>query len=441
MTVLLGGHGECIAILEHFSCNLRDRLVGIAVLVHLDEVCILSPASGIEYHRNLILMRNAVDFLQVCHGNRLAANRVVGNAGENQRNVLGADALDQLLELLDVHVALEGVLLILAAFRYFVQQFLVVQVARNGAHLLDVALGGIEMAVGRDGKLLAGVTAIEDIANNFHQDGLSCTTLLDNEGVRALHLLCATIEEAALILAEVNFVHHFLYVATVGAHEVDDLLPVLLAAALKDVAEGIEQYIITGVAAIRLVAEEQRRPLLVGHRGGAGVGQHINGQHTGREREFIPVSCIQSALALLNRNVRQIANSKREMMGCGYIQRVVSHVLVHINYLHFSWRVAPLFLEDTPGIDCRFSASDNSDWRTVSFTNVNEYQGMLQGRDNLNLDQCILGQARYLNGRASRVSTFTEECGIHFIHRAKVVHITEEHGGLYNTIHTGACLG
>ena len=26
-------------------------------------------------------------------------------------------------------------------------------------------------------------------------------------------------------------------------------------------------------------------------------------------------------------------------------------------------------------IDCRFSASDNSDWRTVSFTNVNEYRG------------------------------------------------------------------
>ena len=288
-------------------------------------------------------MRNAVDFLQVCHRNRLAAYRVVGDAGEDQRNILRANALDQLLQLVDIHVALERVLLVLAAFRYFVQQFLVVQVTRNGAHLLDVALGGIEVAVGRNSELLARITAVQDIANDFHQNGLSCTALLDDKGVRALHLLGAAVEQAALVLAEVNLVHHLLNVAAVGAHEVDDLLPVLLAAALENVAEGVEQYVITSVAAVSLVAEEQGRPLMVGHRGRAGVRQHIDRQHTSRECEFIPVGCVQCALALLDGNFRDVANSKRIVMGSGYIQRVVSHVLVHNNYLHFFWRVTPLF--------------------------------------------------------------------------------------------------
>ena len=288
-------------------------------------------------------MRNAVDFLQVCHRNRLAAYRVVRDAGEDQRNVLRANAFDQLLELLDVHVALERVLLILAAFRNFPQQLLVVQVTRDGAHLLDVAFGGIEVAVGRDGELLARVALLKDVTYNFHQNGLSRTTLLDNESVRALHLRCAAVEQAALILAEVNFVHHLLNVAAVGAHQVDDLLPVLLAAALENVAEGIEQYIVTSVAAVSLVAKEQGRPLMVGHRGRAGVRQHIDRQHTSRECEFIPVGCVQCALALLDGNFRDVANSKRIVMGSGYIQRVVSHVLVHNNYLHFFWRVTPLF--------------------------------------------------------------------------------------------------
>ena len=39
-----------------------------------------------------------------------------------------------------------------------------------------------------------------------------------------------------------------------------NLLPVLLAAALEDVAEGVEQNIVAGVAAVSLVAEEQGSP-------------------------------------------------------------------------------------------------------------------------------------------------------------------------------------
>ena len=192
-------------------------------------------------------------------------------------------------------------------------------------------------------NFLPGIALGEDVAHDLHQDGLSGTALLDDEGVRALHLRCAAVEQAALVLAEVNLVHHLLHVAAVGAHQVDDLLPVLLAAALENVAEGVEQHIVAGVAAIGLVAQEQGRPLMVGHRGGAGVRQHIDGQHAGREGEFIPVGGLQCALALLDGNFRDVANSKRIVMRSGYIQRVVSHVLVHNNYLHFFWRVTPLF--------------------------------------------------------------------------------------------------
>ena len=109
-------------------------------------------------------MRHAVDLPDVGHGDGLTADGVVGDAGEHQRHVLGTHALDQLLQLLDVHVALERVLLVSAALGDLIQQLLVVQVAGDGAHLLDVALGGVEVAVGGDGEDLAGMTLGQDLA-------------------------------------------------------------------------------------------------------------------------------------------------------------------------------------------------------------------------------------------------------------------------------------
>ena len=325
VAVLLGGHGERVAVLEHLGGDLGDGLVLIAGLVHLDEVGVLSPAGGIEHQGDVVLVGHAVDLLQVRHGDGLAADRVVGDAGEDQGHVLGADALNQLLQLLDVHVALEGVLLVLAALGNLPQQLLVVQVAGDGAHLLDVALGGVEVAVGGDGEDLAGMTGNQDLLHDLHQHGLSGTALLDDEGVGALHLLGAAVEQAALVLAEVDLVHHLLHVPAVGADQVDDLLPVLLAAALEDVAEGVQQHIVAGVAAIGLVAQKQGGPLVVGHGGGAGVGQHINGQHAGGEGELIVVGGLQSALTLLHSDLGNIADGEGKMMGGGNVQLVLFH--------------------------------------------------------------------------------------------------------------------
>ena len=50
---------------------------------------------------------------------------------------------------------------------YLIQQLLVVQVAGDGAHLLDVALGGVEVAVGGDGEDLAGMTLGQDLLHDL----------------------------------------------------------------------------------------------------------------------------------------------------------------------------------------------------------------------------------------------------------------------------------
>ena len=342
MAVLLGGHAEAVAVGEHLGGDLGDGLVGIAVFIHLDEVAVFSPASDVEDQGDVVLVRNAVDLTDVAHGDRLAADGVVGDAGENQRDILRADSGDELLELFDVHVALERVLLVLAAFGYLIQKLLMIEVSGDGAHLLDVALGGVEVAVGGDGEDLARMAGSKDLLDDLHQNGFRCAALLDDEGVGALHLGCAAVEQTALIFGQVDLFHHRLDVAAVGADKIEDLLPVLFAAAFKDIAEGVEQDIVAGVAAICLVAQEEGSPLVVGHGSGAGVREHINRQHAGGECELVIMGGLQDALALLDGNVGNVADGKGKVMGCGDIQRIF---VTHNTDLHKYWRFTPIVLE------------------------------------------------------------------------------------------------
>ena len=196
------------------------------------------------------------------------------------------------------------------------------------------------MAIGGDGKDLAGMTLGQDLLDNLHQNGLSGTALLNDKAVGALHLSGAAVKQAALILAEVDLVHHLLHVAAVGADQIDDLLPVLLAAALENVAEGVQQDIVAGVAAIGLVPQEQGSPLVVGHGGGAGVRQHIHGQHAGGECELVVMGGFQSALALFDGHVGDIADSKGKMMGGGNIQRILFR---HNTLPPLIWHGVPVF--------------------------------------------------------------------------------------------------
>jgi len=348
VAVLLGGHGEAVAVAEHLGSDLGNGLIGIAFFVDLDEVAVLSPTSNVEHEGNVILLSDLGSLTNGLHGNSLAADGIVGDGGIDQGYILGADSLDQLLQLLNIHIALEGVLLVHAAFGNFVQQLLVIQIAGNGAHLLDVAFGGVEVTVGRNGEDLAGMTLGHDLLDHLKQHGLGSAALLNDEGVGALQLSGAAVEQTAFVLAQIQLIHHLVDVGAVGADQVDRLLPVLFAAALEDVAEGIQQNVVTLVTAVALVAQEHHGPLCVGHGGGAGVGQHVHGQHTCGESELVVVSGLQGALTLFNGHLGNITGNIGNRAGSLYVQGIF---FCHFDYLQ-------LFFRGTPVIG-------RNDWRTV----------------------------------------------------------------------------
>ena len=62
------------------------------------------------------------------------------------------------------------------------------------------------------------MTLCKDLLYDLHENGLCRSALLDDEGVGALHLCCTAVEQAALVLAEVQLVHHLLNVPAIGAH-------------------------------------------------------------------------------------------------------------------------------------------------------------------------------------------------------------------------------
>ena len=322
MAVLLGGHGEAVAVGEHLGSDLGDGLVGIAFLVDLDEVAVLRPAGHVEHEGNIVLLGDLGSLPDGLHGNGLAADGIIGDGGVDQRHVLRTHGLDQLLQLGNIHIALEGILLVHAALGDFVQQLLVVQVAGNGAHLLDVALGGIKVTVGGDGEHLAGMALGHDLLDHFEQHGFRCTALLDDEGVGALQLCGAAVEQTALVLAQVQLVHELVNVGAVSADQVDGFLPVLFAAALEDVTEGFQQHIVALVAAVGFVAQEHGGPLHIGHGGGAGVGEHVHGQHACGEGELIVVGGLQGTFPLLHGDFGDVAGDIGVAAGGLHIQGI-----------------------------------------------------------------------------------------------------------------------
>ena len=265
MAVLLGGHGEAIAIREHFCGDLSDGFIGVALFIHFDEVAVLGPAGDIEHKGNIIFLGHLRCFADGSHGNSLPADGVIGDRRVNKRDILGADLLNEFDKLRDVHIALERILLIMAALRHFPEQFLMIEIARNRSHLLDIAFGGIEMAIGRDGVDLAWRALIENIAHDLEEHRFSRTSLLENKGIGPFHLSRASIEQAALLLMQIKPVHEQVDVLAVRAEQVEAPMPVLLPSTLKNIAESIEQHIIALVSTIGLIAQEERRPLLVGH--------------------------------------------------------------------------------------------------------------------------------------------------------------------------------
>lgn len=123
-------------------------------------------------------------------------------------------------------------------------------------------------------KTLPGWALAKDLAHELEQDGLCGAALRQDERVRALHLRGAAVEQATLIFAQIQLVHHAVDVLAVRADEIDDVL--LIVAALEAVAQGVQQDVVALVAAVGFVAEEHGRPLHIGHGRRAGIGEHVH---------------------------------------------------------------------------------------------------------------------------------------------------------------------
>ena len=62
----------------------------------------------------------------------------------------------------------------------------------------------------------------------------------------------------------------------------------------------------------------------------------------------------------------------------------------------------------------------------------------LLSSDDFDLNKRVLGQTGHLDRAAGRIVAFGEESRVHLVHRAEVVHVAQEHGGLDNGIHAQA---
>ena len=118
MSIFLKGCGNHIKVGEHLLCDFTDGLVPIALFIHLNEVTVFCPSCTVHNKWNIVLVCNLGNLSDILHGNSLSAYRVIGNCRINQRNILHTYSLNQLVELINVHISLKRILLIFSALWY-----------------------------------------------------------------------------------------------------------------------------------------------------------------------------------------------------------------------------------------------------------------------------------------------------------------------------------
>ena len=214
--ILFCGHRASVGIAEHLASDLERCDIGVALLAALDEVGILGEATGIDIERNTGRPRNTADLANVGHGDRLAADGVVGNGHHDDRYPLRAVLSDQRFECRRVHVPFERIIGIqIGGFRAR-------EVDGLPADKFDVAARGIEMRVVRHDH--------PGFDKHAEQDVLGRATL-----VRGYHL-----------------------------------------PKTEDVRDGIAEAIPAARTGIGFVAAHQRPPGVRRHCAGAGVRQQID---------------------------------------------------------------------------------------------------------------------------------------------------------------------
>src|SRR5215211_6697173 len=94
--VLLRAHEDAVRVEEHLAGNVRKRLVRIPFLALADEPGVLGEARDVEHELLRVLPREPGDLVDVGHGDRLAAARVVRQCQHHDRDALAVLAGEEL---------------------------------------------------------------------------------------------------------------------------------------------------------------------------------------------------------------------------------------------------------------------------------------------------------------------------------------------------------
>ena len=108
--VLLGAHRAAVGVGAELLEDFGHRLRLVARLALLDEVGVLDRAGGVEHDPQAVLVGQLADVADVGHRHRLPAGHVHRGRDADVGDPLAADPLDQLLQRLEIDVALEGML-------------------------------------------------------------------------------------------------------------------------------------------------------------------------------------------------------------------------------------------------------------------------------------------------------------------------------------------
>ena len=236
--VLLARHRRAVGQVADLAQDLGDRLVGVALLALLDEVGVLDGAGGVEDDGDALLAAVRRDLAQVRHADRLAAGEVHRHADGDVGDAVGADLLDQRVDLGEVDVALEGML------GGGVVRLVDDDVAEGAAGELLVQARGREVHVAGD------VVAVLD--QHLRQDVLGAAALMRGDQVLV-----------AVVLLDGGF-------------------------------QGVE----VGRAGVRLVAEHHAGPLAIRHGARARVGEQVDVALLGLQEKRVVARRGDRALAL-----------------------------------------------------------------------------------------------------------------------------------------------
>jgi len=307
-TILLGAHGEDIAIAEHLTDDItKSGTVGaIRLLELLDEPSILSKASSIKENRDTKLVSDLVNSTEVSHAYRLTGSSVVGDSDENERDVL-VFLLHHLLAAIEIDVALEGILSVDLVSIEGIEEVRSEEILRDEAVSGSLSLSGIKETVRRDHPRLGDTTLLEGAANRCVKEGLSAATLTHDEHVRSsLTLLTKNSKGMGVSSRGILSMTDPPLISPVVTSASSDQAAALRRAlcrisrkSVESVTDSVGNSEEAIVATDRLITTNDGSPLGVSHSSRTTVRKVIDDEHSSGERECVVFSGIKHSLTIL----------------------------------------------------------------------------------------------------------------------------------------------